>query len=528
MKSDSSKLPDDPEKLKEMLLAVMAEKQIIEEGKRLVEEELTLLKALLFGSKSEKTGHKNERQGELFDEAEIAVGEDDIEEPEETRIPAHTRKKPKRKPLPKNLPRVEIIHDIEDHEKDCPCGCRKKRIGEEVHEKLVIKRPEVYVEKHIRPKYACRDCEGVEDDGPAVAIAPVPPQILPKTIASPELLAYILIAKFCDHLPFYRLSNILKRYDINISRATMSGWVMKIAAQLQIMLKLMRQEMLSGPLICADETTVQVLGEEGRKNTQKSYMWAWRGGTGTVVNGRAQKPIVIFEYHPGRSGQIARDFLGDYKGWVQTDGYSGYNWIDVTPGMKHIGCMAHGRRKFTDAQKAVGKKRTSADVALGFIGKLYAIEKQAREKQLDPSAIRALRQKKAVPILDELKSWLDEMCIKVNPKGLLGKAINYMLKQWPRLIRYIEDGRLNIDNNLTENVIRPFCLGRKNWLFSGSPRGASASAAIYSLIETAKANGHEPYAYLTHLFKQLPLCENEDDYRKLLPMNIAPANLPKP
>jgi transposase len=521
MKTDTSKLPDDPAELRKMLLAVMAEKQLLEEKN-------SLLEALLFGRSSEKRGHKDDRQGELFDEAEIAEGEDEIGaksgDEEETQTVTYTRKKPKRKPLPKDLPRVEIIHDVEDHEKDCPCGCRKKCIGEEVSEKLVIKRPEVYVEKHIRPKYACRDCEGVEDDGPSVVIAPVPPQILPKTIASPELLAYIITAKFCDHLPFYRLSNILKRYDISISRATMSDWAIKIATLCAVMLDLMQKEMLSGPLICADETTVQVLGEVGRENAQKSYMWVFRGGGGSCINGKFEKPVVIFQYHPGRSGQIARDFLKGYKGWVQTDGYSGYNWIEATPGMKHIGCMGHARRKFTDATKAVGGKKrrsSSADVALGFIQKLYAIEKRARQKELNPAQIRALRQKKAVPVLNELKAWLDKMCIRVNPKGLLGKAIGYMLRQWPRLILYVEDGQLNIDNNLTENSIRPFCLGRKNWLFSGSPRGASSSAALYSLIETARACGHEPFAYLSHLFYQLPLCGNKDDYRKLLPMNIA-------
>ena len=242
----------------------------------------------------------------------------------------------------------------------------------------------------------------------------------------------------------------------------------------------------------------------------------------------------IYQYHPSRSGQIARDFLGDYKGWVQTDAFSGYDWIDASPDLKHAGCNAHARRKFHEAANIAGPKgrkrrrRTSADVAMNFFKKLYAIEKRARRQKLGPDEIYALRQKEAVPVLTEFKAWLDEICIRVNPKGTLGRAVAYTIKQWPRLIRYVEDGRLPIDNNMVENIIRPFAVGRKNWLFSGSPKGAAASATLFSIIETAKSCGHEPYDYLLHLFTQLPLCKSKDDLRRLLPMNITPGTLPKP
>jgi len=474
------------------------------------------------------------RGSELFDELEAAPGEDEStsDDDEEEETVTYTRKKPKRKPLPKDLPRTDIIHDIPDEQKECPCGCTKKQIGEEVFEKLCIRPAKVWVERHIRPKYACRSCEGVEDDGPAVVIAPVPPQILPKSMASASLMAWLITAKFCDHLPFYRAVKILQRSGVKISRATMSEWALKVANQCKLLLELMREEILSGPIIGIDETTVQVLGEEGRENTQKSYMWVFRGGA------EINKQAVIYQYHPGRGGQIAKDFLGDYKGWVQSDAFSGYDWIDASADMKHVGCNSHARRKFHEAANIVGKKnvgkkgekrrQTSADVAMNFFKKLYAIEKRAREQKLGPDEIHALRQKEAVPILTEFKAWLDEICIRVNPKGALGKAVGYAIKQWPRLTRYVEDGRLSIDNNMVENTIRPFAVGRKNWLFSGSPKGAAASAALFSIIETAKACGHEPYAYLLHLFEQLPLCKTEDDVRRLLPMNIAPDTLPKP
>ncbi len=529
MKQAPVKLPDDPVALKEMVRSLVAENNLLE-------EKLGLLKARLFGRSSEKSRSNDDAQGELFDELEVSAGEDDKNasdgedgKAEEETI-TYNRKKPKRKPLPEHLPRKDVIHDIPDEQKQCACGCTKKQIGEVVSEKLCIQPAKVWVERHIRPQYACQDCEGVEDDGPTVAIAPVPAQILPKTMASASLIAWLITSKFCDHLPFYRQAGILQRSGVKISRSTMSEWALKVADQCKPLLDLMRQEILSGPVIGIDETTVQVLGEEGRANTQKSYMWVFRGGSSIRGNGLPDKQAVIFQYHSGRSGQVARDFLGRYKGWVQTDGFSGYDWIDATSGMKHIGCTAHSRRKFHEAASIVGKKRrrrTSADVAMKFFRKLYAIEARARQLQLGPDEIHALRQKEAVPVLAEFKAWLDDICVRVNPKGTLGKAVGYALKQWPRLIRYVEDGRLPIDNNLVENAIRPFCLGRKNWLFSGSPKGAAASAALYSIIETARACGHEPYAYLRHLFEQLPLCQSEDDYRRLLPMNILPDGQPK-
>jgi transposase len=248
-------------------------------------------------------------------------------------------------------------------------------------------------------------------------------------------------------------------------------------------------------------------------------MWIFRGGD-------PDRPLLIYQYHPTRSGDVVSEYLDCYKGYVQTDGYAGYDFMDIIEGIIHIGCWGHSRRMFVDVVKASGKRKSvkgrmsSAEEAIDFIRRLYAIEKDAKLRELNYDEIYEERQNKSKPILDEFKIWLQEKACQTPPKGLLGKAISYTLNQWDRLAGYIKDGRLKPDNNLAENAIRPFVVGRKNWLFSGTPRGAKASAALYSLIESGKANNLEPYAYLRFLFEKLPLAHSEDDYKSLLPNHI--------
>jgi transposase len=431
-------------------------------------------------------------------------------------VPAHSRKKSGRKPLPDSLPREEVIHDISEEEKVCACGCQLTRIGEETSEQLHIERPKFKVIVNIRPKYACKQCEGTADENsPTVKIAPVPPQIIAKSFATAALLAYIIIAKFIDALPLYRQENQFSRLGIDLSRATMANWMIRVADRCQPLMPLLRQEIRSGPLICADETTLQVLNEPGRKNTTKSYAWIFRGGA-------EENPAVMFEYHPTRAGKAARDFLEDYKGYVQSDGFSGYNALEEIDGITLCGCWAHARRKFVDvvkadkASKKSGKMR-AADIALKHIRKLYAIEKEA--KDLTAEERFQLRQEKAKPVLDNFGLWLRETYPKTPPKGELGKAIYYSLQQWQRLNVYLEDGRLRPDNNLAENAIRPFVIGRKNWLFSGSPAGAHASATLYSLVETAKLNKLEPYSYMRYLLEKIPVT-NDENFKELLPTRV--------
>lgn len=509
MKLDVTTLPDDSTVLKEMLVENQAR---FEQETSVLLEQIRHLRAQLFGRKSEKMPKESTVTPlPLFDMPETAAPE----EVEEVDVPGHTRKKTGRKTLPEELPRVEQVHDIDDADKICECGCELTRIGEEVSEQLDIVPAKVQVIRNIRPKYACRNCEGIESDGPTVRIAPPPPQMIPKSMASSGLLAVILTAKFIDHLPFYRQEKQFNRLGIELSRTLMCRWAMQVASACQPLLNLLQDELLASDYLNIDETTVQVLKEPGRDPTTKSYMWVFRRGD-------PHKQVLLYQYHPTRSGEVVRDFLADYQGYVQTDGYGGYDFLDYRQGVHHIGCLVHARRKFADIVKAQGKnaKPGSAYKAVAFFKKLYKIEKECRAEGLSPEKIYLRRQQESKPLLDDFKKWLDKKKQHVPPKSMLGKAVAYSLNQWHRLIGYLNDGRLAPDNNAAENSIRPFVIGRKNWMFSGTVEGAEASASLFSLIETAKANNVEPYSYLRHIFTELPKAKTLEDYDALLPWNI--------
>lgn len=487
---------------------------ILKEGYDLLEEQMRVLKSEIYGRKSEQYSREDALQASLFNEAEVAVDEStESDKAEEITVAAHKRVTGGRRPLPPEFPRVEVIHDLSESEKICGCSKEMSRIGSEVSEKLDIVPAKIQVIRNIRYKYACKSCEGTESEGGAVRIAPLPPQLIPQSMATAGLLAWILTSKYADSLPLYRQEKIFERLGVEISRATMANWVIHVGVSCESLIELLWQEIRSGPLVNMDETHVQVLNEPGRPNTSKSYMWVFRGGD-------VEHPSLIFQYEPSRSGRIPQECLSGYKGYIQTDGYAGYDVLGDRDGIFHMGCWVHVRRKFLDIVKARpkgSKKNGNADVALTYIRNIYAIEKDADERALSAEGRYQLRQEKAVPLLNEYRKWLDDIYPKTPPQGLLGKAISYALKQWERLCRYTEDGRLRPDNNLAENAIRPFVVGRKNWLFAGHPRGARASATIYSLIETAKANGLEPYRYLSYLFERLPMAETESDYKALLP-----------
>lgn len=511
MKCDRYVLPDSMAELKNL---IFSKDQEIDR----LEEEVRLLRHAIFGQKTEKQAAGPSPQLLLFDMPENPQEETDDKEEEVVTVPEHTRKKKGRKKLPEDLPRIDVVHDISEEEKDCACGSLLSRIGEDVSEKLDIVPAKIQVIRHIRPKYACRNCEGAFDNDNTVKIAPVPAQIIPKGLATAGLLAYILIAKFCDALPFYRQEKQFIRIGIDIPRQTMCGWAMKVAETCLPLLELLQNEIRGGPLVNVDETPVQVLNEPGRSASQKSYMWVFKGGlTG--------KPIIVYQYHPTRSGSVAKLFLNEYQGVVQTDGYVAYDFLDKWQGIIHVGCWAHARRMFINVKKAGGGKKTgSADVAISMIKRLYALEKIARNNKLSSDEIYEMRQAQAKPILAKFKVWLDNKKDHVPPKSLLGKAVNYSLNQWQRLENYLKDGHAGIDNNLVENAIRPFAVGRKNWLFSGTPEGAQASALLFSLIETAKANKLEPYRYLRYLFEKIPTTHTAD-LPGLLPTNLTPEKL---
>jgi transposase len=526
MDLDLKNLPDDASLTKDIVISLVDELEVkYQEKIHYLEEQLRLFKMELFGRSSEKRHEPHPDQMPLFNGGDDHAAGDTQTSQDTIAIAAHARKKRGRKALPKDLPRIDIIHDLSEEQKQCGCGQPKSCIGEEISEKLDYIPARLQVERHIRLKYACKSCEGVEDDGPTVMIAPPPVQLIPKSNSTAGLLAHIAVSKFADGLPLYRQQKIFGRLGIELPRAVMAKWMVQSALHCAGLIDLLRAEIRSGPLIYIDETPLQVLNEAGRDNTTKSYMWVYRGGP-------PDRPTLLYQYQRTRSGRVALEFLNDYHGYIQSDDFAGYDHLDQSPNIVHLGCWAHSRRKFVKVVKVRKKHRSKranpkslADEALDYIGQLYLVEKEAKRRELDAAQIYQLRQEKSKPVLDKFKVWLEANQPLTPPKGLLGQAISYTLANWKKLIIYIQDGRLRPDNNLVENAIRPFVVGRKNWLFAGSPDGAKASATFFSLIETAKANGLEPYAYLRHIFKKLPLAQTEQDLKVLLPQNIDPDSI---
>jgi transposase len=477
-----------------------------------LQEELRLAKHKRFAASSEKASPD---QLNLFNEAEVVATAPDADE-QTTTVPEHERKTRGRKALPEHLPRRRIEHDIPEADKTCACGCQKTRIGEAISEQLDIIPAKIQVLQNVRFKYACRACEGVDDDGPTVITAPMPPQPIPKSNASPGLLAYIGVAKFVDGMPLYRLEPRFKRIGVEIPRNTLAGWMIRCGELIVSLINLMNDTLLDYDIVQMDETIVQVLKEKGRAATSKSYMWVRRGGP-------PDRPIILFDYDQTRRGSVPARLLGEWSGILQTDGYEGYAAVVRRDGITHVGCLVHARRKFDEALKAQSKKGRGglASQGLALIQRIYRIERDARTRQLNANERKQLRDEKAKPIWNELRIWLDQARDQVPPQSLTGKALGYLDKQWSRLIAYLSDGRIEVDNNRCENAIRPFVMGRKAWLFSDTPAGADSSARMYSLIETAKANGVEPYVYLRHVFAALPAATTLADVEALLPWNIA-------
>jgi transposase len=407
----------------------------------------------------------DETQKLLFVEEAETVVEENAEET--TEVKSYKRGKPGRRAIDPKIPREEKIIDIPESEKTCACGTSLSKIGEETNEKLHIIPQRIFVEKTVRPKYSCRTCEGTEEeDKAAVRIAPVPPTIIPRGIASASLLSCIMISKYEDHLPFYRQEKQFERIGVTISRQDMANWQRKIYEKLKPLFELMKQTLKSGPVLRMDETTVQVMGEEGRLDTDKSYMWLSRGGP-------PDKTVAWYEYRETRAAYNAKDMLEGYRGYLQTDGYAGYDAaVRGIPGIAHVGCFAHARRKFFEASKAA-KKPQSAEEGIKYIRKLYNIEDEMRAQfKGDEDKFIAERKKLAEPVLNNLKDWLLKRSSEAPAALLLGQAISYSLSQWDKMTAYLESYHLTPDNNACENAIRPFVLGRKNWLFNQSPKGA--------------------------------------------------------
>jgi transposase len=514
MRTDAQRLPNDMDALKSLLLEKLAEnEQLLSENRHVkaqvlsLKEQINLLLAKRFGPSSEQLSPDQIR---LFNEAEHAVAQTQpVEATASVTIAGHTRSKRGRKPLPEALPRIRVEHDLPEAEGRCACGCELTRIGEEISEQLDIVPAQIRVLQHVRGKYACKGCEQT------IRTAPLPAQPIPKSLASPGLLAHITVAKYQDALPLYRQETILQRLGVELPRATLASWMIRTGELIQPLINLMRDRLLAYDILQMDETTMQVLKEPDKSAQSKSYLWVQRGGP-------PEHPLILYDYDPSRGQAVSQRLLEGFAGFLQTDGYEGYNAVVAGSEITHLGCWAHARRKFDEALKALGKKHPGkggrATKGLVYIQKLYRIER--RVKDASPQERQHYRNEHARPLLEEIRQWLDAALPEVPPTSATGKALNYLHNEWPKLMRYLEDGRLAIDNNRIENAIRPFVVGRKNWLFSDSVNGVKASANLYSLIETAKANALEPYAYLRYVFTELPRVETVESIEALLPVNI--------
>ena len=472
-------------------------------------EQFILARHRHFGVSSEQLSG----QARLFDEAE-ALAADATEVPDLAPIPPIVpdagkpalKARGKRAPLPTELPRVDLVHEVPEAERTCDCGTPMVVIGQEISEQLDIVPMQVRVLRHIRKTYGC----------PGSIHAPVtaalPAQPLPKSNASPDFLAMLLVVKFIDGLPLARFEYVLGRHGVSVPRHTLARWVIGASQLLQPLHNLMRDTLFDGPFMHMDETVVQVLKEKGKQPTSNSYMWVQTGGP-------PGKPVVIYDYDPSRSSEVPLRLLQGYQGYLMTDGYDGYNKLAQTEGIERLVCWAHVRRRFVEAARVQPKgKKGHADEAVALIGKLYGIE---REHKDGTDAVRFhARQQHSLPALAELHAWLEKTLPAVTPKSALGAALSYMRDYWSMLTRYTERGDLPIDNNRCENAIRPFVIGRKAWLFSDTPAGAHASAIIYSLLQTAKANGLEPYTWLRRVMRDLPAAKTLEEFEALLPWNL--------
>jgi transposase len=497
--------------------ALLAERDALRDQLKTITVERDLLKEKLaaqlrqlFAAKSEARGTD---QKDLFlNEAETLAPEGtpvaDEAEPNDIEVAGHVRKKRGRKPLDPNLPRDIVRHELPASERMCAHdGTVLVEIGVEISEQLDIIPQQVRVIQHHRVKYACPCCDE------SIKVTPAAARVIPKGLLTESALAWVVTSKYMDALPLYRQAALLSRFGGDLSRTTLAASVVKVGQAVQPIINLLRDHLLDADIIHADETVIQVLKEPGRAAQTKSYLWAQASGTGP--------PIRLFGYAPGRGGAHAQPlYAGIRRGAaLMSDGYEVYGGIAEAHGLTHLGCWAHARRYFVEAEAVIPKTaRGPGQLATQFIaaiGELYAVESRGRDKKVDERL--RLRDECTRPVLRKIEGLLLSHLHAVVPGSLLGKALHYLSSQWPKLIRYVQHGAWPIDNNLCENAIRPFVVGRRNWLFSDTVGGANASANLYSLIETCKANGIDPYAYLVRLLRKLPFAQTADDYEALMP-----------
>jgi transposase len=463
--------------------------------------ELVTLKRWKFGRSSELL---NASQISLLDEtmdADIAAIEEELKElTPAAKTEVAPRQQPKRAALPAGLPRVAIHHEPDTT--TCGCGCQLKRIGEDVSEKLDYTPGVFTVEQHIRGKWACVKCQ-------TLIQAPVPAQIIDKGIPTAGLLAQVLVAKYSDHLPLYRQERIFGRAGVALPRSTLAQWVGICGVQLQPLVDALKDEVLRHSVLHADETAVAML-KPGNKKTHRAYLWAYAPGAFEDLK------AVVYDFCESRAGEHARTFLGKWKGSLVCDDYAGYK-AGFVIGITEAGCMAHARRKFFDLH--VSSKSQIAGQACVYISQLYDVERELKHLRADERLQR--RQRESKPLADAFHEWLLLQRQKITDGSATAKALDYSLKRWTALTQFLDDGQLPIDNNWIENQIRPIAIGRSNWMFAGSLRAGQRAAAVMSLIQSAKLNGHDPYAYLKDVLLRLPTHKNSQ-IAELLPHRWQP------
>ena len=485
----------DAHQLREMVQSLQARVQATESALTFkqavidkITHEMAVLKRMKFGAKAERYSAE---QASLLQEAvetdlEALACELDCLVP--GKQAGANRQTARRLPLPAHLPRREVHH--EPHDTTCHCGCALKRIGEDVAEKLDYQPGVFTVERHVRGKWVCSNCE-------TLVQAPVPPHVIDKGIPTAGLLAQVLVAKYADHLPLYRQEGIFARAGMSLSRSTLAQWVGTCGVQLHPLVEALKRELLLHPVLHADETPVAML-KPGNGKTHRAYLWSY------CSTRFAGMHAVVFDFAESRAGHHARDFLGvtpsaGWRGTLVCDDFSGYKQL-FSAGVVEAGCLAHARRKFYELW--VNHQSTVAEQALKLFSRLYDIERQLQELTTEERLQR--RRNEAKPVADLLHAWLLQQRALVPSGSATARAIHYTLGRWDALTRYLDDGRLPPDNNRVENQIRPVALGRANWLFAGSLRAGQRAAAVMSLVHSARLNGHDPYAYLRNVLERLP------------------------
>jgi len=476
---------------------------LFEQENEYLRELLVKFKKMNFGPRSE--GWETKEQGKLvFNEAEVEAAKACEDEPaanDEVEVKAHKKKRGHRRPLPKDLPREVVVIELAPEARFDDLGNPLVVVGKEISEKLSYEPAKILVTEYHRLRYGI-------GAGEPVKTAPAVPSIIPKGIATASLLAAIVTAKYADGLPLYRQEEMFLRQDVELSRTSMARWIVQAAEAIRPIFNILQDRLLESLYLACDETHVQVLKEEGRRAQSKSWMWV-------RTNPGAKEKIILFDYDPSRSGEVAKRLFEGYAGTLQCDGYGAYNAVEKNPGLIRIGCNMHGRRGFKEASEGSAKSKPLAEIALKFYKALYAIEEEAREKALTAEKRYLLRLAKAKPIWDEFYAWAQAANEKVLKKSSIGAGLHYFLGEYDYLIGYLKDGSLEIDNGHVERMIRKFAIGRNNWLFSDTPQGAEASAHFYSLVVTAKVNGVNPFEALKQAFTEIPLCSALADFERL-------------